>query len=173
MRGRPQVPNLFVGGPLRGPPPPKGWNFFILRSLAVRLALRADYVARRGVRWQLARRTAAPRETLTVPPIRRISPRDCVAARSTAAAHCCGGWRVWREPVRPSAPRKANALGPWGSSPHEILVRQNGPQTGRCAAMDDYADRRTSLDALRRLKHAAFGDWTHPDRPLSAHLEKR
>jgi hypothetical protein len=29
MSGRPQVPNLFVGGPLRGPPPPRGWNFFI------------------------------------------------------------------------------------------------------------------------------------------------
>jgi len=30
MSGRPQVPSRFVGGPLRGPPPPKGWNFFIV-----------------------------------------------------------------------------------------------------------------------------------------------
>jgi len=30
MSGRPQVPKRFVGGPLRGPPPPKGWNFFIV-----------------------------------------------------------------------------------------------------------------------------------------------
>jgi len=89
MRGRPQVPSRFVGGPLRGPPPPKGWNFFIARSLAVCLALRADSVAWRAVRWQLARRTAAPRETLTVPPLRKISARNCAAARSDAAAHCC------------------------------------------------------------------------------------
>ena len=35
MSGRPQVPKRFVGGPLRGPPPPKGWNFFIPSSCAV------------------------------------------------------------------------------------------------------------------------------------------
>ena len=36
MSGRPQVPSRFVGGPLRGPPPPKGWNFFIVVCFVVR-----------------------------------------------------------------------------------------------------------------------------------------
>ena len=87
------MPNLFVGGPLRGPPPPKGWNFFILpRSLAVCLALHADYVAWRAVRWQLARRTAARRETLM---FRRYAIAASATARLLAAmlrrtaAVCC------------------------------------------------------------------------------------
>jgi len=53
MRGRPQVPSRFVGGPLRGPPPPKGWNFFIVVCFVVRsgrgAVSAAIWLARRGL----------------------------------------------------------------------------------------------------------------------------
>jgi len=60
MRGRPQVPSLFVGGPLRGPPPPKGWNFFIVVVVRGGCAgVLALLLGRRGAWLRCARRNDA------------------------------------------------------------------------------------------------------------------
>ena len=54
--GRPHVPNLFTGGPLRGPPPPNAWNFFIVYCELSWLPRGwRGSVSWRGVAWQRSR----------------------------------------------------------------------------------------------------------------------
>ena len=102
MSGRPQVPNLFVGGPLRGPPPPKGWNFFMTSSCAVAaLAFQSCFSGGAGLGRAARGATTLLLNRQTVPLARNRSERGATAVpltyRSTATTH----WRVRRDLLRP------------------------------------------------------------------------
>ena len=88
------MPKRFVGGPLRGPPPPKGWNFFIASSCAVAaLAFERCYLVARRFAWLSGAATTVRGNQPTVPPTRNRSERKSTAVplayRSTATTHCC------------------------------------------------------------------------------------
>ena len=166
MSGRPQVPSRFVGGPLRGPPPPRGWNFFIVRRRArwLRWRLRAVLAAARRY-WRRApgkRRRGVSSAVTGVAgvnvrcflPSARAEPRDALLRCAVSA-----------EPTQRRSARAGNAnrLGAGSICLVPVLLAYRF-QTGHCTAMDDCADRRTSHTVLDPAQNRQARSVTHTAR---------